>query len=247
MVDNQHSFQPGPATRARRRDLPRLAGWGLAALGALTLATYAASSPVGEERLITAMAEIRGTAPPERLARAQREAQFAEAVRELTATRDRLTARLDSLEQNVGDLTGSIARVKSAPPAAVWATAPLPDAIIAAPETVPAPGPAATVQEPPPEAAEAAPRAEFGIDIGRANSLDGLRQLWIALRNKHASALEGLRPIVTMREQARSGAVELRLVAGPLPNASAAARMCASLSGVACHPTVFDGQKLAVR
>jgi hypothetical protein len=41
--------------------------------------------------------------------------------------------------------------------------------------------------------------------------------------------------------------VELRLVAGPLPNAAAAARACAMLPGANCHPTVFEGQRLALR
>jgi hypothetical protein len=102
-------------------------------------------------------------------------------------------------------------------------------------------------QPQPADEAATTQKSEFGIDIGRANSLDGLRQIWTSLKAKHKSKLDDLRPIVTMRELARSGGVELRLVAGPLPNASAAARMCASLAGVACHPTVFDGQKLVVR
>jgi len=41
----------------------------------------------------------------------------------------------------------------------------------------------------------------------------------------------------------------LRLVAGPLPNASIAARLCATLGAVSqpCQPTVFDGQRLALQ
>lgn len=244
MVENPRGLETGPARRGRFRELPRLAGWGLAALGALTIATYAASSKIGEDRLILAIAEIRGTAPPDRLAqtRPEPDVQVADAIRELSEQRYRLQARLDSLERSVGDLTGSIARVASAPPPPIWATAPLPEPIVAPPDTVAPPPPL------PPAADEAtAPKSEFGIDIGRASSLDGLRQLWNALKGKHGNTLEGLRPIVTMRETPKSGAVELRLVAGPLPNASAAARMCASLSGVACHPTVYDGQKLVVR
>ena len=52
------------------RDLSRVATWGLATLGALTIAAYAASSEVGEDRLIVAVANFRGVPPPERLARA---------------------------------------------------------------------------------------------------------------------------------------------------------------------------------
>jgi hypothetical protein len=89
-------------------------------------------------------------------------------------------------------------------------------------------------------------KPEFGIDLGRANTVEGLRQLWNAMKSRHGGALEGLRPILSVREIARSG-VELRLVVGPLSNAAAAARLCASLPGVTCHPTVFDGQRLASR
>ncbi len=262
MVEIPRGIETDPVRRARRRELPRLAGWGLATLGALTIAAYAASSRVGEERLIMAVAEIGGTASPERQARVEREARLASVIRELSDNGNRLTARLNSLEQSVGDLTGSIARVTSAPPVAVWASPPLPEPILAVPDTVPAPESApqpdvaaapetVPVPQPAPDKTgddvAAATKAEFGIDIGRANSLDGLRKLWNTLKAKHGSKLDELQPIVSMRELARSGGVELRLVAGPLPNASAAARMCAGLSGVACHPTVFDGQKLVVR
>jgi hypothetical protein len=43
--------------------------------------------------------------------------------------------------------------------------------------------------------------------------------------------------------------MELRLVVGPLVNAGAAARLCGTLaaSGLACQPTIFDGQRLALR
>jgi hypothetical protein len=61
--------------------------------------------------------------------------------------------------------------------------------------------------------------------------------------------LEGLRPVIAIREGARPGAVELRLIAGPLANASIAARLRAALAaaGQACQPAVFDGQRLALQ
>ena len=246
MVDNPH----GPGFSAPRRgfgsrDLSRLAGWGLATLGTLTLAVYAASSSVGEDRLIVAVASLRGVPPPERLASSPaqpRTPEFAEAIRELSNTSDRLLARLDSLERNVGDITGSIARIRPEPPPSPPAATPIePPPIIAAPEIVPAP-PAQGAEE------LATQKTEFGVDLGRASTLEGLRQLWFATKKKHGLALDSLRPVVTMREINRTGGgVELRLIAGPLPNAAAAARLCASLAGLACHPTVFDGQRLALR
>ena len=50
-------------------------------------------------------------------------------------------------------------------------------------------------------------------------------------------------------EGQKPGAIELRLVVGPLPNASIAARLCAALSaaGQSCQPAVFDGQRLALQ
>ena len=226
------------------RDFSRLAGWGLASLGALTLAAYAASSEVGEDRLIVAVASIRGVPPPERLARTPADPatrQLAETIRELSADRNQLSARLESLERNVGDVTSSIARLPNPAMAAPPAYTPPPG--ISAPEATLTPPPAASHATPD----EPATKAEFGIDLGRANSLEGLRQLWNVMKSKHGGALEGLRPVVAVHEIARAGGVELRLVAGPLANASAAARLCASLPGAACHPTVFDGQRLALR
>ena len=59
--------------------------------------------------------------------------------------------------------------------------------------------------------------------------------------------IDGLRPVVSIRDGARPGEVELRLVAGPLPNAGLAARLCNSLAalGLVCQPALFDGQRLA--
>jgi len=61
--------------------------------------------------------------------------------------------------------------------------------------------------------------------------------------------LEGLRPLIMVREGPKPGAIELRLVAGPLANASIAARLCAAFSaaGQTCQPAVFDGQRLALQ
>jgi hypothetical protein len=94
-----------------------------------------------------------------------------------------------------------------------------------------------------------ATRTDFGVDLGGATSIEGLRQLWASLKANQSSLLEGLRPIMTVRENARPGALELRLVAGPLANAGLAARLCAALStaGRSCEPAVFDGQRLALR
>jgi hypothetical protein len=194
-------------------------------------------------------------------------------VRILTADRDRLAARVSALERNLDDVTGSIpARPGSeragasnpgasplpptlapAPPAS--ATAPPP--VVAAPAPPPVrPPPQAPVanRAPPaiaPDAAatgSTATRTEFGIDLGTAATVEGLRNLWTAIKGTQAPLLEGLRPIAAVRDGAKPGTLELRLVAGPLANAAVAARLCAALAeaGLACSPAVFDGQRLAL-
>lgn len=90
-------------------------------------------------------------------------------------------------------------------------------------------------------------RTEFGIDVGGAKSLPGLRALWRGLL-KSNPALGALRPIIAVRESGGRG-MQLRLIAGPLTDAAAAAKICAVLteSQQACETTVFDGQRLAMK
>jgi hypothetical protein len=89
----------------------------------------------------------------------------------------------------------------------------------------------------------------FGVDLGGAGNLEGLRGLWAKARAAHGTLLEGLHPVVAVHDAHRPGGVSLRLVAGPLANAAAAAELCAKLAagGAACRPAVFDGQRLALR
>jgi hypothetical protein len=91
-------------------------------------------------------------------------------------------------------------------------------------------------------------RTEFGIDLGAANSIDGLRALWRGLL-KSNTALTSLRPIIVVRERSNGLGMQLRLVAGPLSDAAAAAKICAALieSERSCETSVFDGQRLAVK
>ena len=98
-------------------------------------------------------------------------------------------------------------------------------------------------------AASTAMRTEFGVDIAGDVSIEALRVRWQQFRNQHGPILEGLKPVIAIQEGGGPGTVELRLIAGPLSNANAAARLCATLStaGVNCKPAVFDGQRLAVR
>ena len=51
-----------------------------------------------------------------------------------------------------------------------------------------------------------------------------------AVKANQPGLLEGLRPLIALREGQKGGSPELRLVAGPLANASVAARLCAALA-----------------
>jgi hypothetical protein len=121
----------------------------------------------------------------------------------------------------------------------------------AAPETVASVPP---TDNPEPEATEetapklAVQRTEFAVDIGTANSLGGLRMLWQSLVKSNA-ALASLRPVIAVKEGRNGLGMQLRLVAGPLSDAAAAAKICAALieGRRPCETTVFDGQRLAMK
>jgi hypothetical protein len=97
-------------------------------------------------------------------------------------------------------------------------------------------------------APEAAPR-EFAIDLAAASNVNALRARWGTIRGAHPALLEGLRPLVSVRESSRPGLTEFHLVAGPLPDPSVAERLCAALTAArtACKVAVFDGQRLDLR
>jgi hypothetical protein len=90
-------------------------------------------------------------------------------------------------------------------------------------------------------------RTEFGVDIGGANSVDGLRAIWRGAAK--SKPLDGLRPIMMVKERGTGLGMQLRLIAGPVTDAAAAAKICAALteSGRPCETTVFDGQRLALK
>ncbi len=121
-------------------------------------------------------------------------------------------------------------------------------------ETAPPPEAAAVVAAKEPEAADAdlpkipVQRTEFAVDLGSANSIGGLRALWRGL-TKANPELAALRPIIMIRESNTGFGMQLRLGAGPLADAAAAAKICAALaeSQRGCESTVFDGQRLAMK
>jgi hypothetical protein len=130
-------------------------------------------------------------------------------------------------------------------PPKVIAAAPMPEVVASAP----------VADDAEPEAAQATPdnvavqRTEFGVDVGSANSIAGLRALWRGLlKSRSNAALTTLRPIIAIKEGTGGRGMQLRLVAGPLGDAAAAAKICAGLieSKQPCTTAVFDGQRLAM-
>jgi hypothetical protein len=120
------------------------------------------------------------------------------------------------------------------------------------PEVMAASGPADEMEADaaPPSATQlAVERTEFGVDVGGANSVNGLRALWRGLLKSRSNAtLTTLRPIIVIKESSNGLGMQLRLVAGPLTDAAAAAKICAGMvaNERACETAVFDGQRLAM-
>jgi hypothetical protein len=201
--------------------------------------------------------------------------QLSATVRSLAADRDRLLTRVTVLERNLEDVTGSIPRTPAKPAAPVEPPRKIADpepaasadaaqltpitigpslvATISSPLTIPSPSPETLAQVglsaiPTVEDGVSA-RTDFGIDIGSGPTLAALRATWSSLRRTHRDLFEGLHPVIAVRDANRQGAVELRLILGPLGNAAAAARLCGKVAnaGISCQPAIFDGQRLALR
>jgi len=88
-------------------------------------------------------------------------------------------------------------------------------------------------------------RTDFGVDIGSGSDLGEVRILWNAAKAQHGKLIGNLRPIVVRRED-RAGRADYRLVVGPLGNAAAAAKLCATLGAadVMCSTRPYQGERL---
>ena len=238
------------------RDLLRVSVWAVAASAAMAIAVVAATTEIGRERLHQVFAEVHevlipSAAKPVKPLDAVEGRRLAETVRLLVADRDRLVARIATLEQNLDGVTGSIARMEKSIEAATAPPEPTPPPVTAPQATsTPTEDVTSSIPLPPPAApVGTVSKTEFGIDLGSAPSVEALRTAWNAAMKRHAALLQGLHPAVQTRERAKPAATEYRLIAGPIANAATAARICATItaSGGICAPAVFDGQRLAVR
>jgi hypothetical protein len=92
---------------------------------------------------------------------------------------------------------------------------------------------------------QAASQGEFGLDLGGATTVDGVRQRWITVKANFGPLLSGMFPLAA-REQ-RPGSTGYRLVVGPLPNSAAASGLCVHFSAArtACRAAKFDGEQIA--
>lgn len=89
----------------------------------------------------------------------------------------------------------------------------------------------------------------FGVELGGANSVEGLRAIWRTVNKTNGAIFGAMQPIVVLREGNDGLGMKLRLVAGPLNDAAAAAKICAVLIADkrSCLPSVYDGQRLAMQ
>ena len=200
---------------------------------AATTATTAEKPPV----VVTAAAEP-GPAPASSGAQAASNAPPAPA-----ATPPTPLVALKSMMAPPDPAAGKL--IEPSPPSKAITAAPMPEVLAStapAEEAIEAdtaaPAPRLAVQ-----------RTEFGVDVGGANSLPGLRALWRGLlKSRSNAALTKLRPIIVIKEGSNGLGMQLRLVAGPINDAAAAADVCAVIieNDRACVIAVFEGQRLTM-
>jgi len=248
----------------------RLGAWSGIAILCVAAALVAAYTETGARRLASGHSTVIASATTSSAADSETR-RLADLVRALAADRDRLAVRISALERNLDDVTGSIPHrpgseagnpgasplppsLAQGPPASAVAPPPVASVPVSPPARAPQPSAISRPSVLVPITADAAAggstatRTEFGIDLGTAATVEGLRNLWTSIKGTQAPLVEGLRPVVAVRDGAKPGSLELRLVAGPLANAGVAAKLCAALAdaGLTCAPAVFDGQRLAL-
>jgi hypothetical protein len=118
-----------------------------------------------------------------------------------------------------------------------------PDAPI--PDAVPLPPPRVAAAQPAESEVSATNPIEFGLDLGGAATVDGIRQRWTTVKASFGPLLSGMYPLAA-RER-RAGATGYRLVVGPLPNSLAATGLCAHFAAARtpCRAARYDGEQIA--
>jgi len=251
------SFAPKRAFPTAMQGLRRLAAWGAIAAGALLLAVLSSRSEIGTERIAVMWHGGRAQVAERNFDAEAETRKLAAAVRNLTADGDQIKSRLAAVEHDMDDVTGTISKQIETADAArrVSENGPTTAATVAATVSLtPALTRPAIVADPAKPAADAAPQAasppiEYAVDIGSGLTIEALRTRWLAIYSAHPQLFDGMKPIVGIKEVPHASRVELRLVVGPIAQPGAAKELCASLTpfGLFCQPTLYDGQRLALR
>lgn len=252
--------------RRRGRDffsLLWLFGWGVATAAALSALAVTSQTETASQRLRSIFASTEPAAVaqmPPRVAQLEAETQLlAGQIRALNADRDRLVGRVALLESSIDEMTGTIKRQAAATAAALAAVKTEATARSAATIAEAKADPIATASVPlpperttPPQAggepeAAMASASEFALDLGSASTLEGVRQRWTTVKTNFGPLLSGMRPLAATDR--RQGKTSYRLVVGPLPNAPAAAGLCAHFNAAhtPCRPARFDGEQIMQR
>jgi hypothetical protein len=205
--------------------------------------------------------------------------QLAQAMRNLADDRDKLAARLSAIDREVHDMSGALKQqieaakaeaIKTAKQAPPWpeSAPPVPmtlaDVAVMVKTVSPAPAsaadpPASTAatsaalatngaEHAPPETTASLGQA-YGVDLGSASTMKALHHRWASLRTAHPQLFEGIQPVVSIKENPRTGRTELHLIVGPYANAETAAQFCDFVVPfrVSCQPAMFDGSRLALQ
>ncbi|MEP7030036.1 MAG: hypothetical protein ABI830_03795 [Pseudolabrys sp.] len=267
-----------PKPRRKAATLARVCAWGGAAVLSLCALAFVTETEIGSVRLQRAIARVtlseqdvaKVNIPPPAPTNDAETRRLERQLAALASDRDKLVARLASLERNLEDTTGSIkkqvAEIPRAPPAPIIAPLAMPAATgtvaswsgeapaqtppTATPEVgpithnVPMP-PIPMAAAPATETADEPRKSELGLDLGGASTMEILHARWVAVKANFGPLLGGLHPLAA--HDTRPGMLPYRLLVGPVPNAATAANLCSrfAASKVNCRSTRFDGEKFA--
>jgi len=270
------AVQRPPAGHSTWQTLWRQAGWGLAATAALGVAVLSGRDDAAPQKVAALLSSLRSQSPPpvEHSFDAETAArQLAQAVRSLADDRDKLAARLGAAEHEMRDMSGAIKQQIEVAKAEAIRTAeqapPWPDSVPPVPMTladvavmVKTVSPAPANEADPPAATSASTTAEqappdttaslgqaYGVDLGTVSTMKTLHHRWVALRTAHPQLFAGIQPVVSVKQNSRTGRTELHLIVGPYANAETAARFCDFVVPfhINCQPAMFDGSRLALQ
>jgi hypothetical protein len=143
----------------------------------------------------------------------------------------------------IADVAVMVKTVSPASPSA----AELPSSTAAATSAA-SPAPSNAADNAAPEATAALGQA-YGVDLGAASTMKTLHHRWVSLRTAHPQLFEGIQPVVSVKQNPRTGHTELHLIVGPYANAETAAQFCDYVVPfhLSCQPAMFDGSRLALQ